>query len=88
MRNSFLKAEKLSDVTEEFSGRAICPYDPRHNTTALMTDNGDLYAATVIDILARDPAINRKIGPSPILRTEQMNSKWLNGPFYSEAKTF
>ncbi|PVD36119.1 hypothetical protein C0Q70_03092 [Pomacea canaliculata] len=39
-------AEKLSDVTEEFSGRAICPYDPRHNTTALMTDNGDLYAAT------------------------------------------
>ena len=31
------------------------------------------------DKLARDPSINRNFGTAPSLRTEQMDSKWLNG---------
>ena len=44
-----------------------------------MTRSGELYTATIIDKLARDPSINRNLGTAPSLRTEQMNSKWLNG---------
>ena len=66
-------------IDKTISGKAICPYGPYHNTTALMTENGELYTATIIDKLARDPSINRNLGSAPSLRTEQMNSKWLNG---------
>lgn len=58
---------------------ARCPYDPRHNSTAVITSRGELYAATVIDFSGRDPAIYRSLGNVPPLRTAQYNSKWLNG---------
>lgn len=58
---------------------ARCPYNPLHNSTALITSSGELYAATAMDFSGRDPAIYRSLGALPPLRTAQYNSKWLNG---------
>lgn len=69
----------LSRTVEKINGVARCPYDPRHNSTAVVSSQGELYAATVIDFSGRDPAIYRSLGSGPPLRTAQYNSKWLNG---------
>lgn len=69
----------MSRVLERVNGVARCPYDPRHNSTAVVTESGELYAATVIDFSGRDPVIYRSMGGLPPLRTAQYNSKWLNG---------
>lgn len=69
----------MSSVLERVNGVARCPYDPRHNSTAVVTESGELYAATVIDFSGRDPVIYRSLGGMPPLRTAQYNSKWLNG---------
>lgn len=69
----------MSRVLERVNGVARCPYDPRHNSTAVVTESGELYAATVIDFSGRDPVIYRSMGGMPPLRTAQYNSKWLNG---------
>ncbi|XP_071787811.1 semaphorin-5B-like isoform X3 [Asterias amurensis] len=70
----------LSQIEESVTGIARCPYDPSSNTTALFTQNGDLYSATVMDFTARDPVLYRTLGNSRPLRTAQLNSKWLNEP--------
>lgn len=70
----------LNTVLHTDSGVAKCPYSPQQNTTALMTSEGDYYIASMVDFLARDPAIYRLMGPSPMLRTVQYNSKWLSEP--------
>uniref|UniRef100_A0A803KBF5 Semaphorin 5B n=1 Tax=Xenopus tropicalis TaxID=8364 RepID=A0A803KBF5_XENTR len=75
----------LSKVIEKINGVARCPYDPRHNSTAVMTTRGELYAATVIDFSGRDPVIYRSLGSVPPLRTAQYNSKWLNEPNFVAA---
>lgn len=62
---------------------ARCPYSPQHNSTALLTASGELYAATAMDFPGRDPAIYRSLGLLPPLRTAQYNSKWLNGKPFS-----
>lgn len=69
----------ISQVLDTVNGVARCPYDPRHNSTAMVTERGELYAATVIDFSGRDPVIYRSLGNMPPLRTAQYNSKWLNG---------
>lgn len=69
----------MSSMLERVNGVARCPYDPRHNSTAVVTESGELYAATVIDFSGRDPVIYRSLGGMPPLRTAQYNSKWLNG---------
>lgn len=69
----------MSSVLERVNGVARCPYDPRHNSTAVVTESGELYAATVIDFSGLDPVIYRSLGGMPPLRTAQYNSKWLNG---------
>ncbi|KAG9356143.1 hypothetical protein JZ751_000987, partial [Albula glossodonta] len=69
----------LTEVHEQISGMARCPYSPRHNSTVLLTASGELYAATAMDFSGRDPAIYRSLGGLPPLRTAQYNSKWLNG---------
>lgn len=73
------KVGNISRVLERVNGVARCPYDPRHNSTAVVTESGELYAATVIDFSGRDPVIYRSLGGMPPLRTAQYNSKWLNG---------
>ncbi|XP_031440888.1 semaphorin-5B isoform X3 [Clupea harengus] len=75
----------LSNVLEKVNGVARCPYDPRHNSTAVVTESGELYAATVIDFSGRDPVIYRSLGGLPPLRTAQYNSKWLNEPHFISA---
>uniref|UniRef100_A0A671XJG7 Semaphorin-5A n=1 Tax=Sparus aurata TaxID=8175 RepID=A0A671XJG7_SPAAU len=72
-------------VLERVNGVARCPYDPRHNSTAVVTESGELYAATVIDFSGRDPVIYRSLGGMPPLRTAQYNSKWLNEPHFISA---
>ncbi|MEQ2190336.1 hypothetical protein XENOCAPTIV_028751 [Xenoophorus captivus] len=69
----------ISQVLDTVNGVARCPYDPWHNSTAMVTERGELYAATVIDFSGRDPVIYRSLGNMPPLRTAQYNSKWLNG---------
>lgn len=56
------------------NGVAYCPFDPNHNSTALLVDN-KLFAATVADTSGRDPLIFRAM-----IRTEQHDSRWLNEP--------
>ncbi|XP_066542950.1 semaphorin-5B isoform X3 [Hoplias malabaricus] len=75
----------MSSVLERVNGVARCPYDPRHNSTAVVTESGELYAATVIDFSGRDPVIYRSLGGMPPLRTAQYNSKWLNEPQFISA---
>ncbi|MGH0152639.1 UNVERIFIED_CONTAM: hypothetical protein FKN15_047210 [Acipenser sinensis] len=75
----------LSRVIDRVNGVARCPYDPRHNSTAVVTSQGELYAATVIDFSGRDPVIYRSLGNMPPLRTAQYNSKWLNEPNFIAA---
>ncbi|CAL8292861.1 unnamed protein product [Lota lota] len=70
----------LTEIHDQISGMARCPYNPRHNSTALITSGGELYAATAMDFSGRDPAIYRSLGGMPPLRTAQYNSKWLNEP--------
>ncbi|XP_072109570.1 semaphorin-5A isoform X1 [Mobula birostris] len=70
----------LTEVHDRISGMARCPYNPQHNSTALITSTGELYAATAMDFPGRDPAIYRSLGGLPPLRTAQYNSKWLNEP--------
>uniref|UniRef100_A0A8C8GJ87 Sema domain-containing protein n=1 Tax=Oncorhynchus tshawytscha TaxID=74940 RepID=A0A8C8GJ87_ONCTS len=70
----------LTEIHDQISGMARCPYNPLHNSTALITSSGDLYAATAMDFSGRDPAIYRSLGGLPPLRTAQYNSKWLNEP--------
>lgn len=74
------KRTNVTEVESELSGIARCPYDPKFNATALLTKEGDLYSGTVMDFTARDPVVYRTLGPSPALRTAQLNSKWLSEP--------
>lgn len=69
-------------MQREFSGFAISPYDPRHNSTALYLASTDvLYSGTVSDFNAADPLIYRKplSGDTAELRTQRNNLKYLNG---------
>uniref|UniRef100_A0A673H1N0 Semaphorin-2A n=1 Tax=Sinocyclocheilus rhinocerous TaxID=307959 RepID=A0A673H1N0_9TELE len=75
----------ISSVLESIGGVARCPYDPRHNSTAMITESGEVYAATVTDFSSRDPIIYRSLGNMPPLRTAQYNSKWLNEPHFVSA---
>lgn len=74
-----LQLSNLAEIHDQISGMARCPYSPQHNSTALLTSSGELYAATAMDFPGRDPAIYRSLGALPPLRTAQYNSKWLNG---------
>lgn len=76
---STLQLTNLTEIHDQISGMARCPYNPLHNSTALITSSGELYAATAMDFSGRDPAIYRSLGGLPPLRTAQYNSKWLNG---------
>ncbi|XP_076651758.1 semaphorin-1A isoform X1 [Halictus rubicundus] len=55
-------------------GLGLCPYDPRHNSTALFAE-GQLYAATVADFSGGEPLIHRDR-----IRTERSDLNQLNGP--------
>jgi semaphorin 6 len=58
----------------EMDGLGLCPYDPRHNSTAVFAE-GQLYAATVADFTGGEPLIHRDK-----IRTERLDLNQLNGP--------
>lgn len=66
--------EAAYTMDQEFDGKGLTPYDPAHNSSYLLAD-GELYTATVSDFSGADPLIYK----DP-LRTEQYDSKVLNGP--------
>lgn len=41
--------------------------------------DGNLYAGVHVDFMGTDPAIFRTLGDRPAVRTEQYDSRWLNG---------
>lgn len=43
----------------------------------------ELYAGVATDLMGRDFTIFRSLGKRPSIRTEQHDSRWLNGPFMS-----
>ncbi|XP_072157904.1 semaphorin-1A isoform X2 [Bemisia tabaci] len=61
-------------LEKEKPGQAMCPYDPKHNSTAVYVDN-DLYTGTVADFSGMDHIIYREP-----LQTEQYDSMSLNAP--------
>ncbi|KAK6642729.1 hypothetical protein RUM43_004231 [Polyplax serrata] len=62
-------------VEKEKDGKAICPFDPHHNSTAIYVD-GELYTGTVADFAGIDPIIYREP-----LQTEHYVSLNLNEMF-------
>ncbi|XP_029677618.1 semaphorin-1A-like isoform X2 [Formica exsecta] len=58
----------------DMDGLGLCPYDPRHNSTAVFAE-GQLYAATVADFSGGEPLIHREK-----IRTERSDLNQLNGP--------
>ncbi|KAK2704735.1 semaphorin-1A-like [Artemia franciscana] len=61
-------------LDKQYSGQGLSPYDPSHNTTAVMVD-GDLYVGTVADFSGADPLIYREP-----LRTEQYDAMHMSAP--------
>lgn len=48
--------------------------------------DGDLYAGVYVDFMGTDTAIFRTLGTKTAMRTDQYNSRWLNGkcPIYRD----
>ncbi|XP_064609998.1 semaphorin-1A-like isoform X2 [Liolophura sinensis] len=73
---------RIADANGEGEdGSGICPGDPKHNSTAVYTD-GELYSATVADIVNRDPLIFRNM-----IRTQRA-SEWLNEPNFVNSMAY
>lgn len=43
--------------------------------------DGELYAGVYIDFMGTDSAIFRTLGKNAVMRTDQYNSRWLNGKY-------
>ncbi|KAI8777897.1 semaphorin-5A [Biomphalaria glabrata] len=78
-------ANNLSVVLNSTDSRGLCPYSPSYNATAIISNDGDLYTATVFDTYGRDPLIIRSAGSSVSLRTMKHDSHWLNDPSFVSA---
>ncbi|XP_050537990.1 semaphorin-1A-like isoform X2 [Daktulosphaira vitifoliae] len=63
-------------LEKESPGQAVCPYDPKHNSTYVYVD-GNLFSATVADFSSMDPIIYKGQ-----LQTEQYDSLSLNAPHF------
>ncbi|XP_076623586.1 semaphorin-1A isoform X3 [Colletes latitarsis] len=66
----------------DMDGLGLCPYDPRHNSTAVFAE-GQLYAATVADFSGGEPLIHREK-----IRTERSDLNQLNGPNFVSSFTY
>ena len=45
----------------------------------LSLSDGELYAGVYVDFMGTDSAIFRTLGTKTAMRTDQYNSRWLNG---------
>jgi hypothetical protein len=83
---TYRSKEHLSLTLDTFDGIGKCPNSPDSSLAYLSLKNGDHYFATSIDYseqgLRPDYLINRNLGPSSQLRTDQFNSNWLNDPVF------
>lgn len=61
-------------LEKQVNGQGVSPYDPSHNSTAVLVD-GELFVGTVADFSGMDPLIYREP-----LRTEQYDATNLNAP--------
>lgn len=55
----------------------LCFFPMTANCLPLL--DGNLYAGVHVDFMGTDPAIFRTLGDRPAVRTEQYDSRWLNG---------
>uniref|UniRef100_A0A672PC93 Semaphorin-3B-like n=1 Tax=Sinocyclocheilus grahami TaxID=75366 RepID=A0A672PC93_SINGR len=65
-------------------GKGKSPYDPRHTSASVLIGD-ELYAGVATDLMGRDFTIFRSMGRRPSIRTEQHDSRWLNGPKFIAA---
>jgi semaphorin 5 len=83
---------RLNDIIDIFDGIGKCPQSPETSSTYLQL-NGDYYFATSIDYSNVDPdmradyLIDRSLGNSKQLRSDQYNSNWLNDPKFVASLT-
>jgi hypothetical protein len=72
-----------NNVIDSFDGAGKVPPSPDASLAYSKLGNGDFYFGTSIDYseqgMKADFLIERSIGPSLQLRTDQYNSNWLNG---------
>jgi semaphorin 5 len=73
---------QIENVIEKFEGIGKCPQSPDSSLTYLQLKNGDYYFATSYSMhgMKSDFLIQRALGPSKNVRTDQYNSNWLNDP--------
>ncbi|KAK2157808.1 hypothetical protein LSH36_184g07027 [Paralvinella palmiformis] len=71
---TYAETEDGYKMMDDATGIGLCPFDHRHNSTAVYAD-GQLFAGTVADVSARDALVYRRS-----IRTEQHDSQWLNDP--------
>ncbi|XP_029142142.1 semaphorin-4A [Protobothrops mucrosquamatus] len=57
-------------------GKGLCPFDPRHQNTALIVD-GELYTGTMNNFQGNEPVISRTLGSRTVLKTDGFLS-WLH----------
>ncbi|XP_034474317.1 semaphorin-1A isoform X2 [Drosophila innubila] len=81
MCNTYVINDSNYTLEATKNGQAVCPYDPRHNSTSVLADN-ELYSGTVADFSGSDPIIYREP-----LQTEQYDSLSLNAPNFVSSFT-
>lgn len=55
----------------------------RSSSCCVSSSDGELYSGIYIDFMGTDSAIFRTMGGSTAMRTDQYNSRWLNGTKYT-----
>lgn len=77
--------DRIDEVIEYFDGIGKIPSNPDSSSSYVKLDNGDVYFGTSINYaeqgMKADYLIDRSLGASKQLRTDQYNSNWLNGKF-------
>jgi len=72
---SWREIEDITRITKTVDGRGKCPYSPKANSSALMTDKGDFYIGSATDFSSIDHAIYKMSGANfgDLLKTNQVN---------------
>ncbi|XP_025032935.1 semaphorin-4A, partial [Python bivittatus] len=79
---AYVDAENFTLVTDAKGqpllqeGKGLCPFDPRHQNTALIVD-GELYTGTMNNFQGNEPVISRTLGSRTVLKTDSFLS-WLH----------
>ena len=83
---SWREKGRLNEIADTFDGMGKCPKNFESSLAYLRTENGDFYFGTSIDYseqgMKADYLIDRSLGPSQQVRTDQYNSNWLNDPTF------